>query len=462
MNALYLNLDKISHYLSTYTYKWVPFWINFKIIMTNLIPQIYSRDQHPISRQNISKNALDVLYKLHKEGYRACLVGGGVRDLLLNSVPKDFDIATDAHPEQIKRLFRNCRLIGRRFRLAHILFGRDIIEVATFRTQANFDDQDEAPSPQAHKVSDTGFLLRDNVYGNIDDDAIRRDFTINALYYDIANFSIIDYCDGLKDLQHGIIRLIGDPITRFKEDPVRILRAIRFEAKLDFKIEENTKAAIQETSHFLQTVSAARMFDEIIKLLLSGEGVKTYKLLQYYQIFSQIFPQTQRAIIETNNHQKHASFIEIALRNSDIRLKDNLGVSPFFLYAALLWEPYLSEYNDILADGFDNNLAAQKAAHIVISRQLQYTAIPKRFSIPMQETWFLQNRLERMHPKSIKGILEHAQFRAAFDFLQLRAKFSNDTHLQQCVDFWQHTQVNPPINGLKHPKQAQFSPIRKR
>ncbi len=206
--------------------------------------RIVSRDEHSISRANISENALKVLYRLNKAGYEAYLVGGGVRDLLLGREPKDFDVATDASPEEVRKLFRNCRLIGRRFRLAHVHFGREIIEVATFRA-AHEPESDGA-------VSENGMLLRDNVYGTLEEDAWRRDFTVNALYYNIRDFSVVDYTGGMADLQAGRLRIIGDPHERFREDPVRMLRAVRFAAKLGFRIDPESEAAIRELGYLME------------------------------------------------------------------------------------------------------------------------------------------------------------------------------------------------------------------
>ena len=243
-----------------------------------------SRNEHNISRKNISENALKVLYRLNKQGYEAYLVGGCIRDLLLGKKPKDFDIATNATPEQIQKVFRNCRLIGRRFRLAHIMFGKEIIEVATFR--GDHDGQSEQTN--ISKRSQSGMLLRDNVYGTIEQDAIRRDFTMNALYYNVKDFTIRDYCGGLNDLKNGIIRLIGDPQTRYREDPVRMLRTIRFAAKLNMKIDQATADPIKTLAPLLKNIPSARLFDESLKLLQSGHGYNTYILLKQYQLLSLI------------------------------------------------------------------------------------------------------------------------------------------------------------------------------
>ena len=241
------------------------------------LPILIPRPEHNISRANISANAVKVLYRLHDAGHRACLVGGGVRDLLLGREPKDFDVATDARPEQVYKLFRNCRLIGRRFRLAHIQFGRDIVEVATFRARS-----EEGESSGVERAAD-GRILSDNVYGNIEEDAWRRDFTINALYYDIANFAVLDYVGGMADLKAGLIRLIGDPVQRYHEDPVRMLRAARFAAKLGLRLDPATEAPLHRLGHLLEQIPPARLFDEMLKLFMGGNAIQTFELLRHYR-----------------------------------------------------------------------------------------------------------------------------------------------------------------------------------
>ncbi|HEX5636240.1 MAG TPA: polynucleotide adenylyltransferase PcnB, partial [Gammaproteobacteria bacterium] len=261
--------------------------------MTN--PVLIPRAEHCISRDNIDDNALKVLYRLQRAGFRALLVGGSVRDLLLQHVPKDFDIATDAHPEQVKRLFGNCRLIGRRFRLAHVFYGRDIVEVATFRGSQDGQDDDDEISID-HVQSDSGRILRDNVYGSIEDDAWRRDFTVNALYYDIADFSVVDYVGAMDDIKHRVLRLIGEPATRYREDPVRMLRAVRFAAKLGFTIHPASEQPIYELAHLLADIPPARLYDEILKLFHSGYAVTCLDLLRKYGLLKYLFAQTSQAL----------------------------------------------------------------------------------------------------------------------------------------------------------------------
>jgi len=288
---------------------------------------VITRQEHNISRKQISDHALKVLYRLHGAGFDAYLVGGGVRDLLLGQSPKDFDIATNATPEQLKQLFRNCRLIGRRFRLAHIMFGREIIEVATFR------GHHQDANSQISQQSKEGMLLRDNVYGTIDEDAERRDFTINAMYYNIADYSIHDYAGGVEDLEDRLVRLIGDPETRYREDPVRMLRAIRFAAKLDFDIEEDTAAPIEEMAYLLRDIPAARLYEESLKLLQSGHGLETYHLMREYNLFQQMFPAISAYFTEDYS-SKTEQMLDLVLDSTDIRVEEGKRINPAYMFAA--------------------------------------------------------------------------------------------------------------------------------
>jgi len=306
-------------------------------------PTIVPRDEHIISRSQISERALTVLYRLKNAGYGAYLVGGGVRDLSLGREPKDFDVATDATPEQVKSLFRNCRLIGRRFRLAHVHWGPDIIEVATFRALhppgASDNNEDEA---SGERVLEDGMILRDNVYGTIEEDALRRDFTINALYYNIGDFSVVDYAGGMADLKAGRIRLIGDPSVRYREDPVRMLRAVRFAAKLGFVIDDETAAPIPRMADALDDIPAARLFDEVLKLLMAGQGVETFESLRQHGLFRYLFPATDTALDDDADAQL-LNFLVSALASTDQRVNDGRPVTPAFLFAALIWPAILTQ-----------------------------------------------------------------------------------------------------------------------
>ncbi len=394
-------------------------------------PIIVPRPEHNISRANISPNAVKVLYRLREAGYRACLVGGGVRDLLLGREPKDFDIATDARPEQVYRLFRNCRLIGRRFRLAHIQFGQEIIEVATFR--ARDTDREDSDGPTVERAED-GRILRDNVYGAIEEDAWRRDFTINALYYDIANFAVLDYVGGMADLQAGLIRLIGDPAQHYHEDPVRLLRAVRFAAKLGFRIDPATEAPLRQLGHLLEKIPPARMFDEILKLFLGGCAVQTFELLRHYRLFGWLFPATERCLSHQQRHYPKTLLVR-ALAGTDQRLAEKQPVSPAFLFAALLWEPLWEQMRRLQAEGLDEHEALQATADPVIQAQLRHTALPRRYSLPMREIWELQARLAVITGKRPLRLFAHPRFRAAYDFLLLRAE-TDDEQAVELADWW--------------------------
>ena len=386
-----------------------------------LPPVVIPRPEHNISRANISPNALKVLYRLREAGYRACLVGGGVRDLLLGREPKDFDVATDARPEQVYKLFRNGRLIGRRFRLAHIQFGQEIVEVATFRARGGDEDSD---GPSVERAAD-GRILSDNVYGDIEDDAWRRDFTINALYYDIANFAVLDYVGGMADLKEGLIRLIGDPARHYHEDPVRLLRAARFAAKLGFRLEPATEAPLQRLGHLLEKIPPARLFEEILKLFTGGCALQTFELLRHYRLFGWLFPATERCLSHQQEHYPKTLLVR-ALASTDQRIAEGKPIHPAFLYAALLWEPLREQMRQLTAEGLTEHERMQEAADRVIEAQIRRTALPRRYSLPMREIWELQQRLTVTAGKRALRLLDHPRFRAGYDFLLLRAESDAD------------------------------------
>ncbi len=396
----------------------------------NPLPVVIPRPEHNISRANISPNALKVLYRLRDAGHQACLVGGGVRDLLLGREPKDFDIATNARPEQVYKLFRNCRLIGRRFRLAHVQFGQEIIEVATFR--AHGDDSEDGDGPSVERAED-GRILSDNVYGGIEQDAWRRDFTINALYYDIANFAVLDYVGGMADLKAGLIRLIGDPAQHYHEDPVRLLRAARFAAKLGFRLEPATEAPLHQLGHLLEKVPPARLFDEILKLFTGGCAIQTFELLRHYRLFGWLFPATERCL----NHQQHhypKTLLVRALAGTDRRVAEGKPIHPAFLFAALLWEPLREQMSHLETEGLDEHEVLQEAAERVIQAQIRHTTLPRRYSLPMREIWEMQQRLTATTGKRPLRLLDHPRFRAGYDFLLLRAEA--DEQAAELADWW--------------------------
>lgn len=373
----------------------------------------------------MSEQAIKVLYGLKKAGFQACLVGGGVRDLLLGLEPKDFDVATNASPEQVKETFRNSRLIGRRFRLAHVGYGRNIIEVATFR--ANLEPEGE----DVHV--ENGRIIRDNAFGNIEEDVWRRDFTVNALYYDINNFSVIDYVNGYEDLKQGILRLIGDPSARYHEDPVRMLRAIRFAVKLGMRIEEKTEAPIFELANLLTEISPARLFEEILKLFHAGKALQTFESLRHYGLFAPLFPQTSIILDQEAEGFPHTLICE-ALKSTDRRIASGKPVTPAFLFAAMLWEPMQAAMTPILDQGMPAIQAIQAATDQVFSQQRQAVSIPRRFAIMVKEIFVLQARLMHRSGKRALRTLEHPRFRAAYDFLLIRA--IADDSLTEYADWW--------------------------
>jgi poly(A) polymerase len=394
-------------------------------------PSVIPRSEHEISRASISAGALKVLQRLHNSGFEAYLVGGGVRDLLMGREPKDFDIATEARPEQLRALFRNCRLIGRRFRLAHIHFANDVVEVATFR--ATRDDG------EGQRRVEDGRIIRDNVYGNIEEDAWRRDFTINALYYSIVDHSVRDYVGGIEDVRAGVLRLIGEPMQRYREDPVRLLRAVRFLAKLGLKIDPGTEAALFEQRDLLDDIAPARLFDETQKLFLTGHAVRSLELLEHYGLLGKLFTDTVRAFEQRPEDRK---LLLDALANTDERVSQGKPVTPAFLFAAMLWAPFQTKKQEFLEDGMRESHAIHLAAEWVTARQVLHTALPRRFSAPMREIWGLQPRFHLRQGRRPLGLLSRPRFRAAYDFLLLRAR--QDADLLELAEWWTDIQDVTP------------------
>ena len=424
---------------------------------------VIPRSEHSISRAAISPNALKVLYRLKEAGYQGFLVGGAVRDLLLGITPKDFDVATDALPEEVRRLFRNSRLIGRRFRLAHVHFGQEIIEVATFRAAASPEREDDetdaeldveetstdseaaapvaVPDDPAHRAFDTsGRILRDNIYGTIEEDVWRRDFAANGLYYNIDDFSIWDFVDGVGDVRARRLKLIGDPETRYREDPVRMLRAVRFAAKLDFSIEASTEEPIRKLAYLLDGVPPARLFDECLKLFLSGFGAKSFRLLQKYQLFEHLFPMPAAAM-KLPPYAYAQEMLELGLANTDARIAADKPVTPTFLFAILLWGAVLRELNEQSAGPAPDLAQLMRACDTVLRAQQSRVSIPRRFAVPMRELLMLQPRFSRRSGVKSLSILQHPRFRAAYDFLLLRAQAGvADPELAQ---WWTDVQLLP-------------------
>ncbi len=417
-------------------------------VTTPFTLHVIPRDQHTISRKDISPNALRVLYRLRESGFGAYLVGGAVRDLLVGGRPKDFDVATDATPEQVKQLFRNCRLIGRRFRLAHVVFGREIIEVATFR--ANSDDG------SGDREVENGMLVRDNVYGSIEDDAVRRDFTCNALYYAIEDFSVRDYTGGFEDVLARRMKLIGDPEQRYREDPVRMLRAVRLAAKLRFEIEPATAEPIPRLAGLLNEAAPARLFEEVLKLFLSGHGVASFEGLERYGLLAVLFPESAAALKSNRSGALRRVLIE-GLRNTDERVANEEPVSPAFLFALLLWPAFCRNLIALQRQGLAPEEAQRRAADRVTLHQLTTIALPRRFSLPMQEIWLLQSRFGSRQRKRVFRTLAHPRFRAAFDFLALR-QAGSDEH-QEDIAFWREAQQQkgPELESALEAAQAEMA-----
>jgi poly(A) polymerase len=391
--------------------------------------QVQGKD-YQLNDHLVSHNAFKTLKRLHDMKHEAYIVGGSVRDMLVGKIPKDFDIATDARPEDMRRIFRNCRLIGRRFRLAHIYFYDEIIEVATFRAS------DSDKKKQEHTDAE-GMILHDNSYGTLAEDALRRDFTINALYYDPITDTITDFVDGLKDIKHKTIRLIGDPNTRYREDPVRILRAIRFAAKLDFSIENNAALGIKQIKHLISNVSTARLFEEVLKLFFSGHAYNTYQQLEKHDLLTVLFPPLKD--LSKNNLTHFSHLFTVACQNTDERLAQGKNINPAFLFAVLLWLPLQeqlkkNEQLPTMIPPVSPSVLLDNAIYTTLQSQLSILAIPKRFTQAMREIWELQSRLVRRHPKTIERLLEHPRFRAAYDFLLLRVLI--DTHVTVPSEWW--------------------------
>ena len=377
----------------------------------------------------IGRSALKVLDRLHEAGHSAYLVGGGVRDALVGLRPKDFDVATDASPEIIRALFRNSRIIGRRFRLVHVVYGREIIEVATFRAAHNKGDGGE--------VGAAGRIVRDNVFGSIEEDAHRRDFSVNALYYNIADGSVVDYVGGLADLDTGVFRLIGDPLVRCAEDPVRVLRAVRLAAKLKFEIDEDTLKAMSSISAELSATPPPRLFEEVLKLFQGGYALRSFHSIRDHDLLIYLFPMLDERLKAGN--EKLVSMLDAALANTDKRVAQGKPITPAYLLAFMLWPDVEELACEECEAGATLHDALISAADSVLARQLKVISIPRRFSGPMKEIWQMQPRLEmHRHGRALK-LMEDRRFRAAYDFLCLRATI--DERLQESAAWWTQVQT---------------------
>ncbi len=371
----------------------------------------FPRRAHGIDRKLISNAAMKTIQELHKAGFSAFIVGGAVRDLILHRTPKDFDIATNATPEQVHRLFRRSRIIGRRFRIVHVMFGAETIEVTTFRG-SHLSEEGDA------QIADSGRILRDNVFGNQEEDAARRDFTANALYYDPQTEEVWDFHHGLQDIKAGILRMIGDPETRYREDPVRMLRAVRLSAKLGLKLHSATEAPIPRMADLLEDVPPARLFDEMLKLFLSGHAIESAHALRNHGLHHGLLPMLD-VVLEQPMGER---FVTLALQNTDERVLADKPVSPAFLFATLLWHEVLATWQKYQAKGEKPLPALIQAMHDVSDVQAEKLAITKRFSLVMKEIWTLQPRFEQRAGQRPFRLLENPRFRAAYDFLLLRCQ----------------------------------------
>ena len=394
---------------------------------SNHEPTIVPASVHGIDPALISKNAVRVTDTLQQAGYRAFIVGGAVRDLLLGIAPKDFDVATDATPTEVQRLFRRARLIGRRFQIVHVQFGQELIEVSTFRALVDAPPEAATAEPprrlkrdeldrRTHAVDASGRVLRDNVWGEQHEDAARRDFTINAMYYDPATQTVLDYHGGLADIRGKTLRVIGVPEARYREDPVRLLRVVRFAAKLNFTIEPHTSAPIAVMAPLINNVPAARVFDEMLKLLMSGQALACLQQLRKQGLHHGLLPLLD-VVLEQPLGEK---FVTLALANTDARIKEGKPVSPGFLFASLLWHQVLEKWTAYKTAGEYPIPALHLAADDVLNAQTDKLALQRKIASDMRDIWAMQPRFERRTGKSPYKLLEHLRLRAGYDFLLLR------------------------------------------
>ncbi len=371
-------------------------------------PVVLTQAEHKIDPKLLSSNAVRVTSSLQEAGFKAFVVGGAVRDLLLGVKPKDFDIATNATPEQVKRLFRRAFIIGKRFQIVHVMFGQDLLEVTTFRG---------AGSANAPK-DEHGRVLRDNDFGPQHEDAMRRDFTINAMYYDPATQEVLDYHGGIADIRDKTLRIIGQPEARYREDPVRMLRVVRFAAKLQFTIEPHTREPISVMAPLINNVPAARVFDEMLKLLMSGHALACLQQLRKEGLHHGLLPLLD-VVLEQPIGMK---FVTLALESTDNRIKAGKGVSPGFLFASLLWHQVVEKWTAYRAAGESPIPALHLAADDVLESQTEKLALQRKIGADMRDIWSMQPRFERRNGKAPYKLLEHLRFRAGYDFLLLRCE----------------------------------------
>ncbi|MCR5536195.1 MAG: polynucleotide adenylyltransferase PcnB [Succinivibrio sp.] len=417
---------------------------------------VLARKDHPISRKNFSRQALKVLEGLSHAGFQAYLVGGCIRDLLTNKVPKDFDVSTNATPEQVRRVFRNSRIIGRRFKIVHVVFANEIIEVTTFRSM---QDGTERRGSGTRVSDDSGMLVRDNVYGkSLEEDAQRRDFTINAIYYDIKTFELIDFHGGFADLKARVIDIIGDPEVRYLEDPVRMIRALRFAAKLGFKLSRRTSEPIRKLADNLRQVSNARLYEEVNKLFLTGHGLQSYHILREYGLFEILFPGLEAYF----DNPAFNSFVEAALKSSDARYAQNKRNMPHFLYAVILWFKYqeevfnLEQFSDCLVSDVAAQELRQQAFNNVMQQQQQITAIPMAILSSIRSMWMLQYLLLDTTESHTSLIVSRSLFRGGFDIFKVRGQF--EPYLEEYIRYWQPYYDKSAAQASKKKLERESSP----
>ena len=412
-------------------------------------PVIYPKDKHGIEREAISRCARRTCEELQRAGYLAFVVGGAVRDLLVGMRPKDFDVATNATPVEVRSVFRRSRIIGRRFQIVHVLCGSETVEVSTFR--AHFTRE-----PDAENTDEHGRMLSDNVFGTQAEDALRRDFTVNALFYDPVKEEIWDYVHGLKDLFAKKLVMIGDAPTRYREDPVRMLRAARLAAKVGFVIDPATCGPIKDLKHLLENVPQARLFEEILKLLLSGRAVECVRVLRELELHHGLLPLLDTALDDPQS----GPFALAALHATDERLAAGKPVSPAFLLAALLWGQVEKNLKRFEEQGQPTVAALHSAMHEALDRQRDTLAIPRRFDATMKELWLLQPRFLQRGGQRPFRLLEHPRFRAAYDFFALRAASANAP--QDIADWWKAFQESTPDERELMLVQGEAGPKKKR
>jgi len=384
--------------------------------------QVIQVGKHKINQKHISQAALKTCDQLQKAGFQAYIVGGAVRDLLLNHPPKDFDVATNATPEQVHKVFRRSRIIGRRFRLVHVLWGHETIEVSTFRGHHLSDGDAE--------TNDSGRIIRDNVFGSIEEDSVRRDFTANALYYDPKRQEVLDFHHGVADVRAKTLRMIGDPITRYQEDPVRMLRAVRLSAKLGLKLERSTEAPIRKLADLLEDVPPSRLFDEMLKLFLSGHAIESINALRAQQLHHGLLPLLD-VVLEQPLGEK---FVMLALKNTDERILSGKSSNPSFLFATLLWHEVLQAWQENQKRGEHMIPALHEAMNEVIDKQAEKMAIHNRYTATMKEIWVMQPRFEQRSGKRPYALLTNPKYRAGYDFLLLRC--ASGELPQELGDWW--------------------------